>query len=199
MKATKKTTRIDNLKGRNQFVCPEDFLVDTLMNIMKKMDVNDIVNTINQLDDYQRVGAYFKLAETLNKVNITKTQVQLNQKLLGNNNDSNDITISIIDNEVVAIQHEEVFTESVKTGKKPKLLKEKTSEIDNSNTTSNDSNTIIEGVMNEVSMITESCETIENANYEEVKPLLEEQPSKILSFNNLSSKTFPKLRRGNNY
>ena len=196
---SKKGSRIDNLKSQNKLICNQEFLLNSMLSIMQGIDINEIIDSINRLDDYAKVASYIKLTETTNKLNSSYVQLQLLQKELSSDELTGDIVVSIIDNEVVNLDS----VDTPKTRKKsPKKLE---ASKDDSNTTSNDSNTItIPPYEDEVLNTTNSTEIVENVIYEEVieeeeiKLKLEEQPSKILSFNNLSSQTFPKFGRTSN-
>ena len=192
---SKKGSRIDNLKSQNKLICNQEFLLNSMLSIMQGIDINEIIDSINRLDDYTKVASYIKLSETTSKLNHSYVQLQLLQKELSSDELTGDIVVSIIDNEVVNLDS----VDTPKTRKKsPKKLE---ASKDDSNTTSNDSNTItippLTNVDNYVDNLLISSENdtseVEEVKYEEIQ-----EQSKILSFNNLSSQTFPKFGRTSN-
>ena len=97
------TRKTDNFKSQNKLITNQDFLINSLLKIMKGVKTEDILQSINQLDPYTKVASYFKLAETLSKLQLSQQQLQINNNILGLDSTEDDIIICIKENQVVQI------------------------------------------------------------------------------------------------
>ncbi len=200
----------DNFKSQNKLITNQDFLINSLLKIMKGVKTEDILDSINKLDPYTKVASYFKLAETLSKLQLSQQQLQINGNILGLDSTEDDIIICIKENQVVQIEALNLPENAQKqhsTPNSPKRVSKSTSSKNDVSPSISPSPTNHNSEVIEVEAITLSYteeqpmtadfvveETIVNNETIPTIPKVE----KVLKFNGLSS-IRGKINRGGNY